>query len=166
MSRNDAQAIINDWFRAMPKVEAYIKRQRKAARDGERQQTMFGRVRHYTLNDENGFHVENEYINTPIQSMASDLTLNSIIEIHEWLLSKGYYNKQNPAESTARIIITVHDSIVLEVKDDDELVREVALHCQKVMHDVPERMIPNCPLPFKADIEVGYSWGKLEEPEW
>ncbi len=159
-------AIINDWFRAMPKVEAYIKRQRKAARDGERQQTMFGRVRHYTLNDENGFHVENEYINTPIQSMASDLTLNSIIEIHEWLLSKGYYNKQNPAESTARIIITVHDSIVLEVKDDDELVREVAQHCQQVMHDVPERMIPNCPLPFKADIEVGYSWGKLEEPEW
>ena len=53
MSRNDAQAIINDWFRAMPKVEAYIKRQRKAARDGERQQTMFGRVRHCTLNDEN-----------------------------------------------------------------------------------------------------------------
>ena len=124
MSRNDAQAIINDWFRAMPKVEEYIKRQRKAARNGERQQTMFGRVRHYTLTDENGFHVENEYINTPIQSM------------------------------------------VLEVKDNDELVREVAQHCQQVMHDVPERMIPNCPLPFKADIEVGYSWGKLEEPEW
>ena len=166
MSRNDAQAIINDWFRAMPKVEEYIKRQRKAARDGERQQTMFGRVRHYTLTDENGFHVENEYINTPIQSMASDLTVNSLIEIHEWLVSKGYYNKSHPAMSDARIIITVHDSIVLEVRDDDELVREVAQHCQRVMHDVPERMIPNCPLPFKADVEVGYSWGKLEEPEW
>ena len=166
MTRNEAQALINDWFKAMPKVEQYIKRQRKAARDGERQQTMFGRVRHYTLTDENGFHVENEYINTPIQSMASDLTLNSLIEIHEWLVEKGYYNKYNPAESVARIIITVHDSIVLEVKDDDALVREVAEHCQEVMRTVPERMIENCPLPFKADVEVGYSWGKLEEPNW
>ena len=166
MTRSEAQALINDWFKAMPKVEQYIKRQRKAARDGERQQTMFGRVRHYTLTDENGFHVENEYINTPIQSMASDLTLNSLIEIHEWLVARGYYNKSNPAESDARIIITVHDSIVLEVRDDVNLVREVAQHCQKVMAEVPYKMIPNCPLPFKADVEVGYSWGNLEEATW
>lgn len=166
MTRNEAQALINDWFKAMPKVEQYIKRQRKAARDGERQQTMFGRVRHYTLTDENGFHVENEYINTPIQSMASDLTLNSLIEIHEWLVERGFYNKSCPAASVARIIATVHDSIVLEVKDDDELVREVAEHCQEVMRTVPERMIKNCPVPFKADVEVGYSWGALEEPNW
>lgn len=166
MSRNEAQSIINDWFKAMPKVEEYIKRQRKAARMGERQQTMFGRVRHYTLTDENGFHVENEYINTPIQSMASDLTVNSIIDIHNWLVDKGYYNKYNPANSVAQVVITVHDSIVLEVKDDEELVKEVAQHCQKVMADVPQRMIEDCPLPFKADIEVGYAWGKLEEPDW
>lgn len=165
MSRNEAQSLINDWFKAMPKVEQYIKRQRKAARAGERQQTMFGRVRHYVLNDENGFHVENEYINTPIQSMASDLTLNSLIEIHEWLVSTGYYHKECPAESVARIVATVHDSIVLEVKDDDAIVREVAQHCQKVMAEMPYKMIPDCPLPFKADAEAGYSYGALEEIE-
>ena len=166
MTRNEAQSLINDWFKAMPKVEQYIKRQRKAARDGERQQTMFGRVRHYTLTDENGFHVENEYINTPIQSMASDLTLNSLIEIHEWLCEQGYYNKLCPEVSDARIVATVHDSIVLEVRDDDAIVREVAEHCQKVMAETPYKMIPDCPLPFKADVEVGYSYGKLEEPNW
>lgn len=165
MSRNEAQSLINDWFKAMPKVEQYIKRQRKAARAGERQQTMFGRVRHYVLNDENGFHVENEYINTPIQSMASDLTLNSLIEIHEWLVSTGYYHKECPAESVARIVATVHDSIVLEVKDDDAIVREVAQHCQKVMAEMPYKMIPDCPLPFKADAEAGYNYGALEEIE-
>lgn len=163
MPRSEAQKLIDDWFKAMPKVERYIKGQRAAARRGERQQTMFGRVRHYVINDENMFHVENEYINTPIQSMASDLTLNSIIEIHNWLVQEGYYNPEKPLESDVRIIITVHDSIVLEVRDDDELMKEVAQYCQRVMASVPERMIPDCPLPFKADAECGYSWGKLTE---
>lgn len=165
LSRQEAQKIIDDWFGAMPKVREYINAQRRAAREGARQQTMFGRVRHYVVNDENLFHVENEYINTPIQSMASDLTVNSIIEINKWLIAKGYYDPLSPMTAKARIIITVHDSIVLEVIDEDTLVREVAEHCQNVMAQVPEEMIPDCPLPFKADVEVGYSWGKLKEPE-
>lgn len=156
MSKSEAQKIIDDWFRAMPLVEKYIKGQRAAARRGDRQQTIFGRVRHYVINEENMFHVENEYINTPIQSIASDLTLFSLIEIDKWLRSM---------KLDARIVITVHDSIVLEVKDDPELVQQVAKHCQGIMAEVPQRYIHNCPLPFKADVEVGYSWGKLGELE-
>lgn len=163
MSRADAQKLIDDWFNTMPKVREYINNQRKAADNGERQQTMFGRVRHYVRNDENAYHIQNEYINTPIQSMASDLTVTSICEIHDWLIRKGYYVPGHLQGSSVRICITVHDSIVLEVRDDPALVEEVAQHCLQVMHDVPERMIENCPLPFKADCEVGYSWGKMEE---
>ena len=166
MSRGDAQKIIDDWFSAMPKVKEYIDHQRKAADRGDRQQTMFGRVRHYVRNDENAFHIQNEYINTPIQSMASDLTVNSLITIHSWLVEQGLYDPLHPLDSAARIVITVHDSIVLEVRDDEELVKKVAKYCQWVMADVPQRMIPNCPLPFKADIETGYAWGNVDEPDW
>lgn len=163
MPKAEAQKIIDDWFRAMPMVKAYIQGQRAAARRGERQQTMFGRVRHYVVNDENMFHVENEYINTPIQSIASDMTLFSIIAIHNWLVKQGLYDPSDPANSDVRIAITVHDSIVLEVKDNEELVRRVAKKCQEVMANTPQFYIKNCPLPFKADVEIGYSWGKLEE---
>lgn len=154
MSRNDAQKIIDDWFAAMPKVKQYIMGQRAAARRGERQQTIFGRVRHYVVNDSNMFHVENEYINTPIQSIASDLTLFSVIEIDKWLRETGV---------DARIIMTVHDSIVLEVKDNDILINRVARQCQRIMSHTPAKLIENCPLPFKADAEAGYTYGGLEE---
>lgn len=163
MPKAEAQKIIDDWFRAMPKVKEYIQGQRAAARRGERQQTMFGRVRHYVVNDENMFHVENEYINTPIQSIASDMTLFSLMAINDWLIEEGLYDPWDAEHSLARIAITVHDSIVLEVIDDDELVRRVATKCQEVMATTPQKYIKDCPLPFKADVEIGYSWGKLEE---
>lgn len=163
--KSEAQKVINDWFSAMPGVNMYIKKQRAAARNGERQQTLFGRVRHYVITDENLFHVENEYINTPIQSIASDLTLMSLIKITEWLINKGYFIPYNAETSDVRIVITVHDSIVLEVRDNSELVKEVALKCKSIMEEVPQEMISGCPLPFKADVEVGYSWGKLGELE-
>ena len=163
MPKMEAQKIIDDWFKAMPMVKKYIMGQRQAARRGERQQTIFGRVRHYVINDENMFHVENEYINTPIQSIASDLTLNSLIEIHKWLISEGLYDPFDWEHSLARLVITVHDSIVLEVKDDPVLIDKIARYCQSVMANVPAQLIKDCPLPFKADVEIGYSWGKLEE---
>ena len=154
MPKSEAQNIIDDWFGAMPKVREFIQNQRRAARRGERQQTMFGRVRHYVVNDSNMYHVENEYINTPIQSIASDLTLFSLIEIDKWL-------RENRID--ARIIMTVHDSIVLEVKDDEVLVKEVAEKCKEIMSNAPQQYIKDCPVPFKADAEAGYSYGHLEE---
>lgn len=165
LSKAEAQGIVSRWFGAMPKVEKYIKGQRKAADNGERQQTMFGRVRHYVKTDDNGFHIQNEYINTPIQSMASDLTVTSLCVMHDWLVANKLYDPKNPHKSKAKIIITVHDSIVLEVEDNPELVEMVARKCQSIMRDVPSMMIPNCKVPFKADIETGYAWGALEELE-
>ena len=163
MPKSEAQKIIDDWFKAMPKVKEYIQGQRLAARRGERQQTMFGRVRHYVVNDENLFHVENEYINTPIQSIASDLTLFSLIAIHDWLIKEGLYHPECPEDSSVGIVITVHDSIILEVKDDESFLKMVANKCRDTMATIPQLFIKNCPLPFKADVEVGYSWGKLIE---
>lgn len=154
MPKSAAQKIIDDWFDAMPMVRKYISGQRASARRGERQQTMFGRVRHYVINDSNMYHIENEYINTPIQSIASDLTLFSLIEIDKWLRDTGI---------DARIIMTVHDSIVLEVRDNPELVVSVARKCQEIMRDAPIKYIKDCPVPFKADVEAGYSYGHLEE---
>lgn len=91
------------------------------------------------------------------------MTLFSLMEINDWLIKEGLYDPWNAANSDVRIAITVHDSIVLEVRDDDALVEYVAKKCQEVMAGTPQKYIENCPLPFKADAEIGYSWGKLEE---
>lgn len=154
MEKSAAQKIIDDWFNAMPKVREYINNQRRSARRGERQQTLFGRVRHYVINDSNMYHIENEYINTPIQSIASDMTLFSLIEIDKWLREENI---------DARIVMTVHDSIVLEVRDDPVTIRRVAKKCQFIMSTTPQHYVKDCPVPFKADAETGYSYGHMEE---
>lgn len=153
-SMAESREIIDKWYRPMPKVKEYILGRRAAAIKGEPCVTVFGRERHFVVTDDNLHHVQNEYINTPIQSVASDLTMMSLITIADYLKESGL---------DARIVATVHDSIILEVRDNKELIDQVATKCLEIMASVPQQMLPNCTVPFKADAEVGYSYGGLEE---
>lgn len=154
----EAKAIIDKWYRPMPKVRAWIENRRVMARKGESCTTIFGRDRHFVITNENRNHVENEYINTPIQSIASDFTMFSLLAIDKFLATENLRHR-------AKIVTTVHDSIILEVDDDEILVRKVAEKCANIMASVPQEYIPNCPVPFKADVEVGPAWGKLKDLE-
>lgn len=151
-SMNEARAIIAKWFKPMPKVKEWIDNRRAMAKRGEPCVTFFGRERHFVLTNEDLNHIQNEYINTPIQSVASDFTMFSLIEIDKFL-------RENKLD--ARIVTTVHDSIIVECRDDKELVDLVASTCVKIMAETPLKYVPDCPVPFKADAEVGYAWGKL-----
>ena len=91
-----------------------------------------------------------------IQSTASDCTMISLCTIQDWIKEKGYQDK-------VKICITVHDSIVLEVDDNKALIDEVAKECTQVMSNVPKTYLPNNRVPFRADAEVGYSWGNMKE---
>lgn len=154
-SMSEARAIIDKWYKPMPKVKAWINNRRLMASKGERCTTPFGRERHFVVTNENLNHVQNEYINTPIQSIASDFTMFSLIEIDNWLHREGLQDK-------AKIITTVHDSIILEIDDDKELVDRCAESCTRIMAETPGKYISDCPVPFRADAEIGYAWGKLE----
>ena len=157
-SMSEAKAIIDKWYRPMPKVKAWIENRRVMARNGDPCVTIFGRERHFVMTNENRNHIENEYINTPIQSIASDFTMFSLLEIDKFL-------DYEDLRERARIVTTVHDSIILEVEDDPALVRMVAERCADIMARVPREYIMGCPVPFKADVEVGKAWGKLKSLE-
>ena len=153
-SMNEARAIIAKWFKPMPRVKEWIDNRRAMAKRGEACTTIFGRERHFVVTNEDLNHIQNEYINTPIQSVASDFTMFSLIEIDKFL-------RENNLD--ARIVTTVHDSIIVECKDEKDLVDLVAQTCVRIMAETPLKYVPDCPVPFKADAEVGYAWGKLHE---
>jgi DNA polymerase-1 len=157
-SMGEAKAIIDKWYRPMPRVKEWIENRRNMARKGEACVTEFGRERHFVLTNENLNHVQNEYINTPIQSIASDFTMFSLLEIDAFL-------EQENLRSVAQIVTTVHDSIILEVKEDKELIKRIADKCTWIMATVPQRYLKECPVPFRADVEVGDAWGKLKDLE-
>lgn len=153
-SMSEARAIIDKWFKPMPYVKAWIDGRRAMAKRGEPCVTIFGRERHFVITNEDLNHIQNEYINTPIQSIASDFTMFSLMDIDKFIREE---------ELDARIVTTVHDSIIVEVRDEKELVDRVANKCLEIMANTPLKYIPDCPVPFKADAEVGYAWGKLHE---
>ena len=70
-SMSEAREIINKWFAPMPKVKEYLDKRRRMATHGEPCVTIFGRERHFVLTDEELNHIQNEYINSPIQGTAS-----------------------------------------------------------------------------------------------
>ena len=156
MSMNEARSFIARWYEPMPGVKAYIDGQRSKPLKNEECTTPMGRMRHFIITDAEMNHIQNEYINTPIQSLASDFTMLSLIHIHEWLQKEGI---------DAKIVSTVHDSILIEVVDDKKIIDKVATKCIDIMATTPQQYVDTQGVPFKADAEYGKSWGLLKEWE-
>lgn len=128
-------------------------------------ETLTGRRRRVPLiTNDNRDEARKAACNAPVQGMASDLVLESIIKVREWL-----NGKRNPVLYEANwdldkrldevhILITVHDSIILEVPDD--MVPYVSMTVKKIMEHVGYEWMPD--IPWIADIEVGQSWGELK----
>lgn len=84
--------------------------------------------------------------NNPVQGVASDFTLNALIQLHARL------------PKPAHIISTVHDCIIVECPD--ELVEEVTALMHQIMEQEPLFEIG---LPLQIDLEIGDRWGMKEE---
>jgi DNA polymerase-1 len=148
----EARQLIEKVFSYMSEARQWIQQRRQMGTRGDPCISVFGRRRHFVMVNRDALnHIQNEYINTPVQSLASDLTMFSVIEIARNL------------PRSSKIISTVHDSIILEV-DHDEL-NEVAQLCADIMSTVPDKFLPNSAMPFKAAAEYGHHWGELK-PVW
>ena len=152
-SMKEAQDIIDKWFKPMPKVKEYINNRRRMAIRGEPCVTIFGRERHFVITDSELHHIQNEYINTPIQGTASDFTMLSLLNIYDYIEAHW--------KGKARLVSTVHDSIILEVPDDPTAIAEIGNDCVNIMAQTPLEYVPDCPVPFVADAEIGYKWGEM-----
>ena len=93
-------------------------------------------------------HAERQAVNTPIQAKANEYTYVSLVEIVRWIDDEGV---------PAKVVLTVHDSIVLEVRKDARA---------RVLREVPRIM---CGwggmggVPVKVDVSEGESWGSMED---
>lgn len=157
---DQAIRFIKTYFDTYPGVKRWMRQTIQFARQTGYVESLFHRKRRLDFEGDNG--AERKAINTPIQSAAADFTLLAILRILE-LITQKY-----PRDSV-RLCVTVHDSILLEVRED--LVNDVAALVKQVMYfPEPELYgfdIDMAGVPLKADIEVGRSWGELvSEDTW
>ena len=116
--RGEAQMYMDRYFARYPGVQDYMERTREQAREQGYVETLFGRrlylpeIKARNANVRKG--AERTAINAPMQGSAADIIKRAMITVDQWL-----------AESRldARVILQVHDELVLEVCEDqvDEL---------------------------------------------
>jgi len=146
IERVAAANYIDRYFARYPGVAAYMERTRIEAKTHGYVETVFGRRLH--LPDIRAQQVgrrqgaERAAINAPMQGTAADLIKKAMIATSDWL---------KEADVKSRLILQVHDELVLEVPD-----AEVAL----IREQLPRLMagVAQLSVPLLAEVGVGDNW--------
>ena len=151
ISIDEAQKDIDTWFERAPQAREFILMCRRAPLQGRVMTTCFGRKRRFQLVSNNNIHeVQNQAANFPHQSIASDCTLMSAVELDPILSKKGVL-----------IVNLIHDSILVECLNDPGLISWTKEIMNKVMIRKPIEWGLTL-VPFKVDFTVGKRWGSLK----
>ncbi|RQR42068.1 DNA polymerase I [Burkholderia sp. Bp9142] len=146
ITRDAAKLYIDRYFARYPGVAQYMEDTRAVAKEKGYVETVFGRRLWLPeINGGNGPRrqaAERAAINAPMQGTAADLIKLSMIAVDDWLTRDRL---------ASRMIMQVHDELVLEVPDDElSLVRE----------KLPEMMcgVAKLKVPLVAEVGAGANW--------
>jgi DNA polymerase I-like protein with 3'-5' exonuclease and polymerase domains len=155
-SVQEAQEVIDDYFRQFHKLKSWISRCETIIMNHGFIYSHFGRKRRLpnVRSDNKGVasHEVRSGLNFLVQSIASDINLLGAIDTHN-IIKKAPYN--------AKIFALVHDSILAEVEENAvEAYQYVVKECVQKDRGLS---IPGSPI--GCDFEVGddYSFGKFED---
>lgn len=113
VGRNEAQQYIDRYFERYPGVQRYMNETRSLAHEQGFVETIFGRRLYLPdINAKNKnlqMAAERTAINAPMQGTAADIIKKAMIGVDNWLLSSSL---------NAKLIMQVHDELVLEVAED------------------------------------------------
>lgn len=158
VSLEEAQKVRNKFFSDYKGLRPWHDRQRRLVNKYHRVQSAIGRVRHLPdINSEDeavAAEAERQAINSPVQSLASDLMLLALSSLHEAM---------DPDE--AKIVGTVHDSILFEIRKNK--VKKWTKLIKHTMENPPlkRKFGVELTVPIVADITVGQHWGEGEPIE-
>lgn len=146
VGRNQAQQYIDLYFDRYPGVQRYMDRTRVEAGEKGYVETLRGRRLYLPeIKSPNGMRrqaAERTAINAPMQGTAADIIKLAMIDIDAWL--------QN-SELDARMIMQVHDELVLEVAEGD-----LEAVCAGLQSRMEAAMTLNVPL--LVEVGIGDNW--------
>ena len=146
VERKEAQAYIDRYFARYPGVLAYMESTRAQAAEQGYVETVYGRRLYlpeiHAQNQAMRKGAERAAINAPMQGTAADIIKRAMIAVDSWLQDSGI---------DARIILQVHDELVLEVRED--LIDEVSAQLKRLMSGAAELDVP-----LLVEVGVGANW--------
>ncbi len=146
VSNKEAKQYIESYLAHYSGVDAYMKRVVEQAKADGYVETMFGR-RRYLPELSSGKHMlrafgERVARNMPIQGTAADIIKIAMIRVQNRLQSE---------KLKARLILQVHDELIVEAPQDESL--RVAMLLQEEMENAVSLSVP-----LTADAAVGKTW--------
>jgi len=146
IERSAGQQYMDRYFARYPGVAQYMQRTREAARAQGYVETVFGRrlwlpeIR--SSNAARRGNAERAAINAPMQGTAADLIKLAMIAVQNWI---------EAGKLRTRLIMQVHDELVLEVPDEE---------LSRVRAELPRLMgsVATLSVPLVVDVGVGLNW--------
>lgn len=151
ISTAQAKDFIDAYFARYPKIQEYLDRTLDEARTTGKVTTLFGRVRYIPEIHNRSFTVrgnaERMAINAPIQGTAADLLKLAMIALD---------NRVESESSGARMLLTVHDEIVIEMAEQE------AASVAALVKETMETIFPLA-VPLAVETRWGKSWYEAKD---
>ncbi len=146
ISNKDANHFIEKYYEFYPGVKNYMDEIVKEAYQNGEVKTLFGRIRKINELKDTNFRTramgERMALNTPIQGTSADIMKMAMIEV---------YNKMCENNLESKMILQVHDEIIIDAKKDelDKL--------NSILKEAMENIV-SLKVPLKIEINYGINW--------
>ena len=146
IDRTSAQKYVERYFQRYPGVRRFMDETRVRAREAGYVETVYGRRLYLpdirSGNKQTQQYAERSAINAPMQGTAADIIKRAMIAVDAWCTRE---------DVPARLIMQVHDELVLEVRADAT---------DAVAAGVREHMVKAADLkvPLRVDLGTGANW--------
>jgi DNA polymerase-1 len=155
IEQTKAAEYIFHYFEVHKGIKAYCERMVETAREKGYVETLFGFKRHLpNINSPYRVQAESEErmaINMPVQGTAAEILKLAMIRLADQLRVLNQKSKIKNQNYGARLLLTVHDELVVEAKDMD------AKKIAKIIKDTMENVIKLC-VPVEVEIGIGKNW--------
>jgi DNA polymerase-1 len=146
IERGQAQQYVDKYFERYPGVRRYMDETRASARRAGFVTTVYGRRLHLpdinARNNQVRQYAERSAINAPMQGTAADIIKRAMIGVAAWLADE---------EPRARLIMQVHDELVVEVPEDRAAA--IAAEVVRIMEGAADLRVP-----LRVDNGLGANW--------
>ena len=143
-TEDQAAVFIKKFLRSYPRLNEWIEELHETVPAQGYVETPYGRRRRFPLTPKSRGElgsIQRQAVNTPVQSVASDICLEAMVRIQDRIAADGL---------DAQVLFPVHDSICIEVGDDS--FADLHRVC------VEEMEMEFMGVPLKVDFEWGSDW--------
>ena len=150
----EAEDFVDAYFKGFPGVKDFLDHLRRHVQENEYVETLLGRRRYFHgLSTQKNHQIKNrqlrEAINAPIQGTAADIMKVAMLNVYAAL---------KKSKLKARILMQVHDELVLEVPEG-ELIKTSKLVSEEMSSAYTLKV------PLKTEARAGVNWGKMKNVE-